>query len=92
MLLKHPDGCKLAQKLLDTVWGPDGMNTSSGRMMLVCLESGRDDTSSGRMEQWTNGRPNGMARSSERLTGNLNSSDLQTLNSGIPVYSIYTLK
>jgi hypothetical protein len=47
-MLKRPDGCKLAQKLLDTVWGPDGMNTSSGRMMLVCLASGRDDTSSGR--------------------------------------------
>jgi hypothetical protein len=85
MLLKRPDGCKLAQKLLDTVWGPDGMNTSSGRMMLVCLASGR-------MEQWTDGRPDRMARSSGRLTGNLNSSDLQTLNSGIPVYSIFTLK
>jgi hypothetical protein len=24
MLLKRLDGCKLAQKLLDTVWGPDG--------------------------------------------------------------------
>jgi hypothetical protein len=36
-----PDGCKLPQKLLDTVWGLDGMNTSSGRMMLVCLASGR---------------------------------------------------
>jgi hypothetical protein len=92
MLLKCPDGCKLAQKLLDTVWGPEGMNTSSGRMMLVCLVSEQDDTSSGRMEQWTDGRPNGMARSSGRLTGNLNSSDLQTLNSGIHVYSIYTLK
>jgi hypothetical protein len=30
MLLKRPDGWKLAQKLLDTVWGPEGMNTSSG--------------------------------------------------------------
>jgi hypothetical protein len=75
VLLKRPDGCKLAQKLLDTVWGPDGMNTSSGWMV-----------------QWTDGRPNGMAQSSRRLTGNLNSSDLQTLNSGIPVYSIFTLK
>jgi len=72
MLLKRPDGCKLAQKLLDTVWGPDGMNTSSGRMMLVCLASGRDDTSSGRMDQWTDRRPDEMARSSGRLTGNLN--------------------
>jgi hypothetical protein len=72
MLLNCPDGCKLAQKLLDTVWGPDGMNTSSGRMMLVCLASGQDGTSSGRMEQWTDGHPDGMARSSGRLTGNLN--------------------
>jgi hypothetical protein len=61
MLLKRPDGCKLAQKLLDTVWGPDGMNTSSGRMMLVCLASGRDDSSSRRMEQRTDERPDGMA-------------------------------
>jgi hypothetical protein len=91
-MLKRPDGCKLAQKLLDTVWGPDGMNTLFGQMMLVCLASGRDDTLSGRMEQWTDGRPDGMARSSGRLTGNLDSSDLQTLNSGIPVYSIFTLK
>jgi hypothetical protein len=90
VLLKRLDGCKLAQKLLDTVWGPDGMNTSFGRMMLVCLASERDDTSSGRMEQWTDGHPDGMAQSSGRLTGNLNSSDLQTLNSGIPVYSIFT--
>jgi hypothetical protein len=72
MLLKRPDGCKLAQKLLDTVWGPDRMNTSSRRMMLVCLASGRDDTSFGRMKQRTDGHPDGMARSSERLTGNLN--------------------
>jgi hypothetical protein len=102
MLLKRPDGWKLAQKLLDTVWGPDGMNTlsgrmmlvylASGRMMLVYLVSGRDDTSSGRMEQWTDGSLDGMAQSSGRLTGNLNSSDLQTLNSGIPVYIIFILK
>jgi hypothetical protein len=68
------------------------MNTSSGRMMLVCLASGRDGMSSGRMEQWTDGRPDGMARSSGRLTGNLNSSDLHTLKSGIPVYNIFTFK
>jgi len=92
VLLKRPDGCKLAQKLLDTVLGLDGMNTSSRRMMLVCLASGLDDTSSKRMEQWTDGRPDGMARLSGRLTGNLNSSNLQTQNSGIPVYSIFTLK
>jgi hypothetical protein len=71
VMLKRSDGCKLAQKLLDTVWDPDGMNTSSGRMMLVCLAFGRDDTSSGRMEQWTDGRPDGMARSSGRLTEKL---------------------
>jgi hypothetical protein len=92
MLLKRQDGCNVALKLLDIVWGPDGMNTSSGQMMLVCLVSRGDDTSSGRMEQWTDGHPDGMARSSGRLTGNLNSSDLQTLNSRILVYNIYTLK
>jgi hypothetical protein len=91
-MLKRPDGCKLTQKLLDTVWGPDGMNTSSGWMMLVCLVSGWGDTSSGLLEQWTYGRPDGMARSFGQLTGNLDSFDLQTLNSGIPVYSIFTLK
>jgi hypothetical protein len=57
MILKCLDGCKLAQKLLDTVWGPDKMKTSSGRMMPVSLASGR-------MEQWIDGRPDGMARSS----------------------------
>jgi len=67
VMLKRLDGCKLAQKLLDIVWGLDGMNTSSGLMMLVCLASERDDTSSGRMEQWTDGPPDGMARSSGLL-------------------------
>jgi hypothetical protein len=91
MLLKRPDGCKLAQKLLDTVWGPDGMNTSSGRMMLICLVSGRDDKSSGRMEQWIDGHPDGMARSFGRLTGNLNSSDLQNLKKWNPcLQHLYT--
>jgi hypothetical protein len=91
VLLKRLDGCKLAQKLLDIVWGLDGINTSSGRMMLVCLASGRDDTSFGRMEQWTDGRPDRMVRSSGWLRGNLNSSDLQTLNSGILVLQhLYT--
>jgi hypothetical protein len=37
-------------------------DTSSGRMMLVCLASGRDGTSSGRMEQLTDGRPDGITR------------------------------
>jgi hypothetical protein len=40
--------------------GSGQKDTSSGRMMLVCLASRRDDTSSGRMEQWTDGRPDGM--------------------------------
>jgi hypothetical protein len=59
--------------------------------MLICL-GGPDGRHVVRTEQWSDGRPDGMARSSGRLTGNLNSSDLQTLNSGIPVYSIFTLK
>jgi hypothetical protein len=51
--------------------GSGRRDTSSERMMLVCLASGRDDTSSERMKQWTDRRPDGMARSSGRLTGNL---------------------
>jgi hypothetical protein len=40
--------------------GSGRKDTSSGWMMLACLASGRDDTSSGWMEQWTDGRPDGM--------------------------------
>jgi hypothetical protein len=82
VMMKRLDGCKLAQKLLDTVWGPDGMNTWSGRMMLVCLASGRYDTLSG--------RDGSIVRTADRELWI--SSNLQTLNSGIPVYSIFTLK
>jgi hypothetical protein len=50
------------------------------------------------MEQWTDGCPDGMARSSGRLIGNQRFSDLQaessdiTLNSGIPdkIASLHT--
>jgi hypothetical protein len=92
VLLKRPDGCKLAQKLLDTVWGPDGMNTFFGRMMLICL-GGPDGWHSGQMGVRTGwlDRPDGWR-------GTWNSSDLQaelsdiTLNRGIPVYIIFILK
>jgi hypothetical protein len=50
--------------------------------------------SSRRMEQWSDVRPDGMARSSGRLTGNRNFRSLKSsesaLNSGIPIYSIFT--
>jgi len=49
------------------------------------------------MEQWSDGHLDGMARSSGRLTGNRNldlsrstKSSESALNSGIPVYSIFT--
>jgi hypothetical protein len=64
----------MTQKLLDTVEGLDGKNTSSRRMMLDCLASGRYGKSSERLERLTDGHPDKMARSSRRLTGNLNSS------------------
>jgi hypothetical protein len=54
VLLKRPDGCKLAQKLLDTVWGSDGMNTSSGWMMLICL--GGPDGRTRRPDVWNSGQ------------------------------------
>jgi hypothetical protein len=37
-------------------------STSSGRMMLGLSEFRRYGTSSGRMEQWTDERPDGMTR------------------------------
>jgi hypothetical protein len=50
--------------------------------------------SSGRMEQWSDVRPDGMAQSSGRLTGNRNlhsaKSSESALNSEIPVYIIFT--
>jgi hypothetical protein len=46
------------------------------------------------MEHWLDGRPDGMARSSGRLTGNRNlhraKSSESALNSGIPVENIFT--
>jgi len=69
VLLKHPDGCKLARKLLDTLWGPDGMNTSSGQMMLICLggPEGRhvvrtDDI----VDRWAFGRNGSIVRTADR--------------------------
>jgi hypothetical protein len=39
-------------------------NGGSGRMILGLTAFGRYGTSSGRMEQWSDGRPDGMAPSS----------------------------
>jgi hypothetical protein len=64
--------------------GSGQRDTSSGWMMLGLSGVRTDGTV-------TDGSPNEMARSSGRLTGNLNSSDLQTLNNGIHVYNIFTL-
>jgi hypothetical protein len=69
VLLKRPDGCKLAQKLLDTVWGPDGMNTSSGWMMLICLggPDGRHVVrTDGTVDRWAFGRDGLIVRTDDR--------------------------
>jgi hypothetical protein len=69
VLLKRPDGCKLAQKLLDTVWGPDKMNTSSGRMMLICLggPDGRHVVqTNGTMDRWASRRDGSIVRTDDR--------------------------
>jgi len=42
--------------------GSGRKNKSSGEMMLVCLASGQDRTSSGRIKKWTDWRPDGMIR------------------------------
>jgi hypothetical protein len=93
-LLRCPDGCKLEQKLLDTVVRPNGKSRRPDGWCLVCRASKRYGTSFGWMEQWTNGRPDRMARSSRRLTGNRRFFDLQAessetlLNSGIPCKTV----
>jgi hypothetical protein len=61
VLLKRPDGCKLAQKVLDTVCGPDGMNTSSRWMMLICL-GGPDRI----VDRWASGREGSIVRTADR--------------------------
>jgi len=69
VLLKRPDGCKLAQKLLDTVWGLDEMNTSSGRMMLICLggpNSRHVVRTDGTVDRWASGRDGSIVRTADR--------------------------
>jgi hypothetical protein len=66
---RRPDGCKLAQKLLDTVWGLDGMNTSSGRMMLVCLSvrtGWHVVQTDGTVDRWASGRDGSIIRTADR--------------------------
>jgi hypothetical protein len=77
---------------------------TSGRMKVgteasrYSIGSGRYGTSSERLEQLIDVCPNGMAWSSGRLTGNLNSSDLQaessdiTLDSRILVYNMFYIQ
>jgi hypothetical protein len=53
--------------------GSGRKDTSSGRMILVCLGSGQDEhvvRTDGTVDRWTSGRDD---TSSERLTGNLKS-------------------
>jgi hypothetical protein len=58
-LLRHPDGCKLEQELLDIVKVQTGMHIVRTDDAWSVRASGRCDTLFGRMEQWTNGRPDG---------------------------------
>jgi hypothetical protein len=69
VLLKRQDGCKLAQKLLNTVWGPDGTNTSSGRMMLICLggPDGRHIVRmDGTVDRWASERDGSIVRMADK--------------------------
>jgi hypothetical protein len=71
VLLKRPDGWKLAQKLLDTVWGSDGMNTSFGRMMLICLggpDSAHVVQTYDTVDRWAFGRDGSIVRTADRGT------------------------
>jgi hypothetical protein len=86
VLLKHQDGASWHKSFSTRCRCPDERNTSSGQMMLVCLTSGRKDTSSGRMDVRTGWH---IVRTADRELWN--SSDF-TLNSGIPVCIILTYK
>jgi hypothetical protein len=79
VLLKRPDGSKLDRTFSIQWRGLNGTNTLSGRMMLICLASGRDDTSSRRLTGNLNFFY--LFRSAE--------SSENALISGIPVYSIF---
>jgi hypothetical protein len=73
--------------------GSGRKDTSSGRMMLVCLASGRDEhvvRTDGTVDRWTSGRAD---RESEifYLFRSAESSE-NALTSGIHVYSIFTHK
>jgi len=59
---RRPEGCKLEQKLLDTVEGLEGNPRRPDEWCLVCQASGLYCTSSGRLELWTDERPDGMTR------------------------------
>lgn len=61
-LLRRLDGCKLEQKLLDIVEGLDGNSRRPNEWYLVCQASERYCTSSGRLELWTDERPDEMTR------------------------------
>jgi hypothetical protein len=75
-LLRCPNGCKLEQKLLDTMNCPDGNPRSPDKWCLDCLASGRYGTLSGQMELWTDERPDGMPRRPDGWQGT-DFSDLQ---------------
>jgi len=65
-MLKRPDGCKLAQKLLDTVWDPDGM--MGVRKMGVWTGSHVVRTD-GTVERWASGRDGSIVRTADRELG-----------------------
>jgi hypothetical protein len=83
-LIDHWEESEQMQAGTEAFWysiGPDGNIPCPGGWCLVCRASGQYGTSSGRMEQWTDGRLDGIARSSRRLTRNLNSSNFQAVQS-----------
>jgi len=98
-LLRCPDGCKLEQKLLDTVKGPDGKIRRPDRWCLSVwrpkgmtrrpdgLSSGQIDVRTGWHVIWTADRESEifyLFRSPE--------SSENALKSGLPVYNIFTHK
>jgi hypothetical protein len=87
VLLKRPNGASLHRSFSIRCRCPDGRSTSSGQVMLVCLMSGRSDTSSRRMNSRQMGVRTGwhIVRTADRELWN---SSYFTLKRGIPICRI----
>jgi len=88
-LLRCPDGCKLEQKLLDTVEGPDGkIRRPDG----WCWSVWHPDGMTRRPDDWNSGQMGVQTGWHFVRTADRESKFFITLNSGIPIYDIFYIQ